>query len=98
MYCLNFSTSILPVGLVNDFNPLGHSGQAKLHAVVGSTDIAIGSPHIIGRFIHLLNQKDEYTLKAFTHLNSVSLATKLKKSLTLGERIGVKLTKLRLGY
>jgi hypothetical protein len=31
-------------------------------------------------------------------LNSVSLATKLKKSLTLGERIGVKLTKLRLGY
>jgi len=30
-------------------------------------------------------------------LNSVSLATKLKKSLTLGECIGVKLTKLRLG-
>jgi hypothetical protein len=30
------SKSILPVGRVNCFSPLGHSGQPKLQAVVGS--------------------------------------------------------------
>ena len=33
-----------PVGLVNCLNPLGHSGHFKLHAVVGSIEMAIGLP------------------------------------------------------
>lgn len=39
---------MVPVARVKDFNPLGHSGQERLHAVVGSTEIDIGSPQIIG--------------------------------------------------
>jgi hypothetical protein len=35
----------MPVGRVNERNPLGHSGQRKLHEVVGSNDKAIGNPH-----------------------------------------------------
>lgn len=31
-----------PVGLENIFNPEGHSGQPKLHAVVGSSESDIG--------------------------------------------------------
>jgi hypothetical protein len=56
MYRWNLANSILPVGLVNDFKPLGHSGQLKLHAVVGSTAIATGIPAITGRPIHLLRK------------------------------------------
>ena len=36
----------LPVSLVNCFSPLGHSGQPKLHDVVGSILIANGSPEM----------------------------------------------------
>lgn len=32
----------LPSGLVNCFNPLGHSGHDRLQAVVGSKEAAIG--------------------------------------------------------
>ena len=32
----------MPVGLVNSLNPLGHSGQRRLHDVVGSKEIEIG--------------------------------------------------------
>jgi len=39
---------MVPVARVNDFNPLGHSGQERLHAVVGSTEIETGKPQIIG--------------------------------------------------
>lgn len=35
----------MPVGLVNSLNPLGHSGQRKLHEVVGSKEIDTGYPH-----------------------------------------------------
>jgi hypothetical protein len=34
----------MPVGRVNDRNPDGHSGQRKLHDVVGSIDSDIGPP------------------------------------------------------
>lgn len=36
---------MFPVGRVNDLNPLGHSGQRRLQAVVGSMERVIGSPH-----------------------------------------------------
>ena len=42
-----FSESI-PVGLVKDRSPLGHSGQRRLHEVVGSTEILTGNPFIDG--------------------------------------------------
>jgi len=44
----------LPVALVNDRRPLGHSGHLRLQAVVGSIDIVIGLPHWIGLFNHLV--------------------------------------------
>ena len=34
----------MPVGRENARKPLGHSGQRKLHDVVGSTDMAMGLP------------------------------------------------------
>lgn len=34
----------MPVGLVNDLSPLGHSGHLKLQEVVGSTDKLMGKP------------------------------------------------------
>ena len=39
-----------PVGLVNDLNPLGHSGHLRLQAVVGSIAMLIGSPLILDSF------------------------------------------------
>lgn len=44
----------MPVGRVNCLSPLGHSGQRKLHEVVGSKEIDMGKPHCTGRFISLL--------------------------------------------
>lgn len=41
---LNRSSANIPVGRVNDRNPLGHSGQRKLHEVVGSNATAMGMP------------------------------------------------------
>jgi len=35
----------LPVGRVNCFKPLGHSGHPKLHAVVGSMESEKGFPN-----------------------------------------------------
>jgi hypothetical protein len=78
---LKTATSILPVGRVNDFKPLGHSGQDKLHAVVGSKEIAKGIPNINGFPISLLNPYDINTLVAFRHLTKLSLAMKLVASL-----------------
>ena len=45
MVVLNVVNSSIPVGLVNDLNPLGHSGHLKLHEVVGSMEILAGIPH-----------------------------------------------------
>ena len=56
MFFLNESIRSVPVGLVNDFSPLGHSGQERLHAVVGSIETVIGTPQIIGRDKILLNK------------------------------------------
>ena len=42
-----------PTGLVKSFSPLGHSGHARLHAVVGSKEAAMGLPKTIGFFIVL---------------------------------------------
>jgi hypothetical protein len=38
----------MPVGRVNERNPLGHSGHLKLQEVVGSNDNEIGKPHCVG--------------------------------------------------
>lgn len=35
----------MPVSRVKDRNPLGHSGQRRLHEVVGSMEILKGKPH-----------------------------------------------------
>lgn len=43
----NKLVSSLPVGLENARNPLGHSGHLRLHVVVGSTAMLIGSPLIL---------------------------------------------------
>ena len=49
----------LPVGLVNFFNPLGHSGQPRLHAVVGSIDIENGLPLWKTAFVFLDTKKED---------------------------------------
>jgi len=38
----------MPVGLVNERRPLGHSGQRKLQDVVGSKEMLMGIPMIVG--------------------------------------------------
>jgi hypothetical protein len=38
------SGSSIPMGLLNDRRPLGHSGHLKLQLVVGSIEIATGYP------------------------------------------------------
>jgi len=35
----------MPVSLLKDLNPLGHSGHLKLQLVVGSIDTLIGKPN-----------------------------------------------------
>lgn len=42
----------MPVGRVNDRNPLGHSGQRKLQEVVGSNEIEKGIPGLYTFFVH----------------------------------------------
>jgi hypothetical protein len=43
----------MPVGLEKALKPLGHSGQRKLHDVVGSNEIEMGMPHCTVFFVHL---------------------------------------------
>jgi hypothetical protein len=38
----------MPVGLVNERMPLGHSGQRRLQEVVGSIEILMGRPETTG--------------------------------------------------
>jgi hypothetical protein len=45
---LKKSSLMLPVSRVKDLSPLGHSGQDRLHAVVGSIEIESGRPYRIG--------------------------------------------------
>lgn len=40
----------MPVGRVNERKPLGHSGQRRLHEVVGSMEILMGIPIGTGRW------------------------------------------------
>jgi len=70
----------MPLGRVNERNPLGHSGQRKLQLVVGSNEIAIGMPQGIGFRVILLIKKPEYTLKAFQILRNVSFSSILRLS------------------
>ena len=42
MVFLKKSFLSIPVGLVKARKPLGHSGQRKLHEVVGSNEMEIG--------------------------------------------------------
>jgi hypothetical protein len=72
---------MVPVGLVKDFKPLGHSGHDKLQAVVGSTDSETGNPQTIGRFTILLKKKLENIFDAFHNLFKVSFDKKLTISL-----------------
>lgn len=44
----------MPVGRVKALSPLGHSGQRRLHEVVGSNEMETGKPHCTGFFVHLL--------------------------------------------
>ena len=59
----------MPVGRVNDFNPLMHSGQERLQAVVGSTDIEKGKPQTTGFltkrliYIKITPKKQMYIIK-----------------------------------
>jgi hypothetical protein len=62
----------MPVGLENERNPLGHSGQRKLQLVVGSTDICIGIPQCLSFFATLENQKLKRNLNAFKTLPRVN--------------------------
>jgi hypothetical protein len=39
--------SSMPVGLLNDRKPLGHSGQRRLHEVVGSMASDMGKPLMV---------------------------------------------------
>ncbi len=45
MVLVKKSFSSIPVGRVKALKPLGHSGQRKLHEVVGSNAMENGSPH-----------------------------------------------------
>jgi len=56
---------MLPVGLLKAFNPLGHSGHPRLHAVVGSIERANGLPQTIGFFKIRDNQKLLYSKTPF---------------------------------
>ena len=54
MVALKKSDLRLPVALVKERRPLGHSGQRRLQAVVGSNESVMGSPHWIGDLVHLV--------------------------------------------
>ena len=45
MVLLKKLLSSMPVGLLKERNPLGHSGHLKLQLVVGSMAIEKGLPH-----------------------------------------------------
>jgi hypothetical protein len=52
----------MPVGRVNARKPLGHSGQRKLHEVVGSIEMLMGKPQCIVR-LRILEMRNEKNKK-----------------------------------
>jgi hypothetical protein len=64
---------MLPVGLLKAFKPLGHSGQPKLQAVVGSIESANGFPQTIGFFKIRDNQKLLYNKTPFQTFRTDSI-------------------------
>ena len=70
----------VPVGRVNDLKPLGHSGQRRLQAVVGSIDKVIGKPHCIGRPFHLVSWYEDRSWSRLSSLDGLSLERKLRVS------------------
>jgi hypothetical protein len=55
----------MPVGLVNDRNPLGHCVHLRLQLVVGSMDKPHGNPQTIDFLLILDIKKDKKTFAAF---------------------------------
>jgi hypothetical protein len=69
---LNNAVLIIPVGLVKDRKPLGHSGHLRLQEVVGSTDRLIGKPPGNGLDRSLEKKKLNHMLSALITLGKVS--------------------------
>jgi hypothetical protein len=74
------SSFILPVSLVKDLNPLGHSGHFRLQAVVGSIDIVIGVPHCTGRPDHFVHWYEDQINERLTALDHVTFDKNLRVS------------------
>jgi hypothetical protein len=70
----------MPVGRVNARNPLGHSGQRKLHEVVGSIEILMGKPQCIDRLriFEIWNEKNNKA--AFQNFSMLEQENQLHKS------------------
>lgn len=73
----------MPVGRVNARKPLGHSGQRRLHEVVGSKDTETGYPHCTGFLVTLVIWYEAITLAAFHKRRGVSLLIRLSVSFKL---------------
>ena len=70
----------MPVGRVNARKPLGHSGQRKLHEVVGSIEMLMGKPQCIVRFriFEMWNEKNNKA--AFQNFSMLEQENQLHKS------------------
>lgn len=62
----------MPVGRVNDLNPLGHSGQRRLQEVVGSKERLIGCPQRTGLRSSLESRKLDQISNMFAILVGLS--------------------------
>ena len=78
----NNSFFIMPVGRVNARKPLGHSGQRKLHDVVGSMEMLMGIPLCFIFFEIFDDWKLEYTRSILCKRAGVCLPMKLKPSIS----------------
>lgn len=81
--CRKKSFLSMPVGRVKARSPLGHSGQRRLHDVVGSKDTDIGYPHCSGFLVRRVSWYEAITLAAFHRRRGVSLPARLSVSLKL---------------
>jgi hypothetical protein len=61
------------VGRKKNLWPDGHSGQRKLHCVLGSMDKLSGKPQIRGRFINRESAKEIRSFRIFKTLNMFNL-------------------------
>ena len=80
MVSLKKSAFKLPVGLVNARKPLGHSGQRKLQAVVGSKLRVTGIPHTTGFRNQRVRWYEIQTLTAFHSRAGLCFLRKLQRS------------------